>query len=162
MTLIESDGDFEIEKDTISYEGILNLGAKAIGNDGQQHDIGFSANVSASADISWETDERPTGWNHKTDSETYTSTTYAAAGEVTIHLLEPDGDSPCHYDNEEVPLETLQQNLPLATQKQLLNPSTISKLMDNAFQSEAEEIEPPSGDDYADYEPDDYYDDRDY
>jgi hypothetical protein len=163
ISLAEYDGDFDSTSDTISFDGIISLAAKAVGNDGQQHDIGFSANVSASADFSWESDEHPTGWNHKTDSPTYTSTTYAAAGEVTIHLLEPDEDTPCYYDNEEVPMETLQQNLPLATQKQLLNPSTVSRLMEEAFQAEAEKMEAPSEDDYAEYEPDEYYDnDRDY
>jgi hypothetical protein len=79
-------------------------------------------------------------------------------GDIQVHLLEFDPESVCYYDNEEVPVETIQQNLPLLTQKQLLNPKVISDLMDKIFENEAEKLETPSKDDYFD-EPDygDYY-----
>ncbi|HEY6436816.1 MAG TPA: hypothetical protein VIY47_09505 [Ignavibacteriaceae bacterium] len=131
----------------------------AVGNDGQTHHIGYSLIVSASVDYEWESDEHPTGWNYKTDNATYSSSTYASISNVTMHSIEPDTSSPCYYDNEEVSMETLQQNLPLSTQKQLLNPTTIADLMNSSFANQAEKLDPPDPDDYFD-EPD--YDDRNY
>ena len=154
----DADGDTSHDSDTITYDGILALSALAVGNDGKHHEIGYSVTVSASADYSWETDESPNGWNHATDSETWSSSSYAALGDIEIHSLEFDPESSCYYNDEEVSAETLLQNLPHATQKQLLNPKMISNLMDKTFEAELEELEVPSKDDYFN-EPDygEYY-----
>jgi hypothetical protein len=158
VSIEDTDGDLSHDSDTITFDGILSISALAVGNDGKHHEIGYSVSISASADYSWETDERPTGWNHRTDSETWTSTSYAALGDIQVHALEFDPEGVCYYNNEEVSAETLLQNLPHSTQKQLLNPTVISNLMDKTFEAELEELEAPSKDDYFN-EPDygEYY-----
>jgi hypothetical protein len=162
ISVVDYSGDYDTTSDSISFDGIISLSAKAVGNDSLIHEIGYSLNVSASVDYSWETDERPTGWNYSRDDATYSYSTSAVISDVEIHLLSPDTESTCYFDNEEVSMETLQQNLPPATQKQLLNPAIIAGHMENGFQDQAEKLDPPSKDDYDDYERDDgRYDDYD-
>ena len=141
----------------------MEMAAKVVGNDGQQHDVGYTVNIETSAPFHWMSDERPTGWNYRSDQPTYTSSTHAACGKVTIQSLEIDQDALCYFDGQDVKAQVLTQQISPQAQKQLLNPTLYSNLLDRPFQVHCEDMDPPEYDPEDDdprneYDPDD----RDY
>jgi DUF2075 family protein len=119
------------------------MSGKALNKKNQEVDIGFDVDVVASVGWEWEEDEQPTGWNHKTDTITYSSSTYASCSDVTVDSVTFSQDTNFIINNEEVSLHEAQQYIDPAVLKQLLNPAVYEKLMGSAFESKVENIEPP-------------------
>lgn len=151
-------GDFETDVESISYDGPVTMSATAIALNGEAVDLIFSVDVSASVDYFWETDEQPTGWNHSTDRETYSTSYYAEVSPVTIHAVSFDTTSPFTVQDKTVPFQTINKYVHPATLKQLLNPTIYVSALASAFQREVDRLEPPSDDLGDEYEPDDYKD----
>ncbi len=143
----------------MTYEGPISLSATTINKKSQEILIGFSVDVVADVSYDWEEDEQLTGWNHGTDSPTYSSSVYAVASDPQIHSVQFSHDTNFIIDNEEVSLHEAQQIIDPSVLKQLLNPSEYSKLMASAFNKQVENIDPPEPE-FDDGDRD--YDDRDY
>lgn len=160
LSVQDYNGDFESDGSTITYEGGLSMAGKAMGLSGEVLDIGFDVNINAKIDYEWETDERPTGWSHKSDRPTYSSSMYPVSTDVMVESVSFSTETPFIIQNEEVPFQSINKYVHPATLKQLLNPAVYSRAMAGAFQAQLDKLDPPEYDSNDDYEPD--YDDRDY
>lgn len=136
------------------------MAGKAMGLSGQMLDVGFDVDISAKIDYEWVTDERPTGWNYRTDNPTYSTSQYAAGSDVMVESVAFSTDSMFLIQDEEVPFHSVNKYIHPATLKQLLNPAIYSQGMSGAFQAQLEKLDPPEYGPDDDYEPD--FDDRDY
>lgn len=136
------------------------MAGKAMNLNGEVLDIGYDVDISAMVDYEWESDEHPTGWNHGTDSPTYSDSLYASGSDVIVNSVEFSTESNFIIQNNEVPFHSINKYIHPATLKQLLNPAVYSNAMSGAFQSKLDNLDPPEYDPGDDYEPD--YDDRDY
>ncbi len=137
------------------------MAGRAMGLNGQLLDIGYDVDINAKMDYEWETDEHPTGWNHKSDQATYTSSMYPSGTDVIVQSVSFSPDSVFIIQNEEVPFQSINKYVHPATLKQLLNPAVYSRAMSGAFQAQLDKLDPPEND-YDDYSDDRDYDDRDY
>jgi hypothetical protein len=160
VSIQDYNGDFDSDGSTITYEGGLNMAGKAMGLSGEVLDVGFDVDITAKIDYEWESDEHPTGWNHGTDSPTYSSSLYASGTDVLVESVAFSTDSMFLIQDEEVPFHSVNKYIHPATLKQLLNPAIYSQGMLGAFQAQLDKLDPPEYDPGDDYEPD--YDDRDY
>jgi len=156
LSVQDYQGDFESDSDTITYEGTVSMAGKAMGISGEVLDIGFDVDVIARVEYEWESDEQPTGWNHGTDSPTYSTSVFAAGSDPIIESVQFSADTPFYIQNDEVPFQEVNKYVHPAVLKQLLNPEVYSKAMAGSFQTQLEKLEPPeydpSGDDYDDYD----------
>lgn len=153
-------GDFEADSDSIGYDGAVSFSATVLGRNGQPVNIGYDLDITASAEVGWESDESPTGWNYSTDNPTYTSYEYATAGAAQFSNIQFTENQPIIVDDNEMSLHDAQQHIDPAVLKQLLQPELFTQWFNSMFDKKAEDMEPPE----ADFdEPDRYdYDDRDY
>lgn len=153
-------GDFDIGQDSIDYNGGINVLGKVMSNDGNVVDIGFDLDITASAIWEWENDESPTGWNHKTDQPTYTSSVYASVNVPEVTSVSFSTDQDLYIDNNQYSLRDAAQIIGPDVLRQLLNPDLYSKLMAPAFEKESDNIPDPEKD-FDEPDPDyDSYDDR--
>jgi len=141
-------GDCDVDSDTATFDGGFNMAGKAMGNDGKVHDVGFDVDVKASAGAEWGSDEQPTGWNHRTDSPTYTSSSYLSVGEPEVSLVTFSEGMEFLVDGESHFLQDAQQMITPGAMKQLLNPEFYKKLVGSLFDKKAANVDPPEQDYY--------------
>ena len=132
--------------DHIGYEGPVSMSATVPGNNGSPIDLGFTVDIESLADVQWESDESPSGWNYRTDSPTYTRHYYAVPGDVKITSVSYSAEHPFIIDNEEVPFSHIQDHISPQVLKQLLNTEYYSKIFDSMFAEAAKNIDPPEPD----------------
>lgn len=132
-----------------------------MGIGGQPLDVSFDVDIVARVDYEWESAERPTSWNYKSDNPNYSSTLYAVGTNVMVDSVAFSTDSMFQIQNEDVPFHSVNKYIHPATLKQLLNPEIYSHGMAGKFQAQLEKLDPPENDDYDEYEPD-YDNERDY
>lgn len=121
--------------------------------------IHFSVDISAHGSYEWVEEEKPTGWNYKSDSATYSSSTLPSLNGVTVESARFSPNSTFQIQNEEVPLQSIGKYIHPVALKQLLNPAIYQEAMAREFDSYLEDLEPPE-DNFDDF--DDDFDDRDF
>jgi len=131
------------DSDSITFDGSISLSATAINRNGQPAAIGYSVDVKAEAGLGWESDESPTGWNHKTDSPTYTSYAYAESGDISVTSVQFTDGAEYYVNNEAMELQEFYQHIDPTALKQLLNPEIYVKALGSEFDRATENLEPP-------------------
>jgi hypothetical protein len=139
-------GDCDVYSDEADFNGGFNMAGKAMGNDGKPHNVGFDVDVTAHAGVEWQSDEQPTGWNYRSDSPTYTSTSHAVVGDVTISSVAFSEDAEFVIDDESYSLHDAQQLISRAAISQLLDPEIYKKLVNSLFDKKAANVDPPEPD----------------
>jgi hypothetical protein len=154
VKIVDMYDDFKTSSSDISYTGWMGFSATVADRQGNPVNLRYLLDISASCDVSTESDESPTGWNHRTDSETYTTQLYSVAGDVTVSSVafSPDVDA-IGINGKEYSVNDAIKVIDPAVIKQLLHPLTYAGVLGPLFDKEAEGI-PPS-------EPDRDYSDRD-
>ena len=133
------------------------MAGKALDREGNVAEIGFDLDIVASAGWEWEQDESPTGWNYKSDSPTYTTTTFASVNTPVVSSVSFSPEQDFTINGESHSIRNAQKYIDPTVLKQLLNPVLYAKLMGSAFEKEAENMEQPEPDfDEPDYSRDDY------
>jgi len=119
--------------------------AKVLDKNGNTVEIAYTVDVQASAQVEWENDEYPSGWNYRTDSPTYTTSVYAASGEVVVSKVSFI-DEGWVIGDDEVSMQQAQQHLNPESLRQLLNGQIYSKILGPLFDKATENMEPPDPD----------------
>jgi hypothetical protein len=143
---------FDAKGDTLTYKGSLEITAKVAGHDGAPHEVMFSVDVDAEAGLDWETVETPTGWNHRRDTPTYSSSSQAISYDPKVKSVQFTPNAPYYIDSNELTEEEFQKLVDPMTRKQLLNPALYVKAIEPYFNKKAEEM--------AEEEPDYYEPER--
>lgn len=134
------------DSDSISYDDSIELFADALNKNGQPVNIRYSVDVLAEAEIEWESDDEPTGWNYGTDSPTYTTSSYATSGEISVKNVQFTPGAEYYVGDDAMELQEFQQNFTPDVLKQLLNPAIYAKALAPSFDSSTENLEPPEQD----------------
>lgn len=129
--------------DSITYNDSISMSATAINKNGEPTEIGYSVDVSAVADINWESDESPTGWNYKLDIPTYTSYEYATSGDISVTSVEFTNGAEFYVNNDAMELREFYQYFDPTVLKQLLNPEIYVNALGSSFDKAVENLEPP-------------------
>lgn len=132
----------------LSYNDGIVMYAKVLNKQNQKVSIVYTADVRATAGISWETDEIPTGWNYKNDSVIYSTSSFATPDEIKITNISFNRDDPITIGHDEYTVEEMQQILHPMSIKALLNPTVFAQALEPYFNRKAEEIESSGRDDY--------------
>jgi hypothetical protein len=141
-------GDCDVNGNDATFDGGFNMAAKALGLDGKVHEVGFDVDVKASAGTEWLTDEQPTGWNHKSDQPTYSSSEYLAVSEPTVSNVSFSEGMAFYVDGDDLFLADAQKLLNHNVFKELLNPDIYKKLVGQLFDKKSANIDPPEPDYY--------------
>lgn len=117
------------------------MSAKATSKTGEISNITFGVNVNAGCDYRWESDEKPSGWNYKSDTPTYSSYSYAEGNDLEIYSLKFDSLGDFSIDNNYISYEEFIDYLSPYSLKQLLNPSAYISLMSPEFAKQLQGID---------------------
>ena len=139
----EGDCYLDNETNTANFDGGFSMSGKVVGKDGKIHNVGYTISAKATADIDWETDDEPTGWNYKSDQPTYKSYTYATISDTKILDVKFTDDIEFLYDDDLLYLDQVLEYIEPYIIKQLLDPNIYRKLIGQIFQDKAENLEPP-------------------
>ena len=146
LSIEEYFGDFETNGDSIDYSGMINVFGKALTKEGQVADIGFYADIDASATYGWESDETPTGLNHSRDEPTFSSSTFVSTGLPEVNSVSFTPEEDFFIAGDAYSLRDAQQLIDPTILRQLLNPALYVKLINPAFEKYAENMDPPEQD----------------
>lgn len=131
---------------TVDFDGTLSMSARVQSKNGQPIDIGYSVDVTAKADIDWESDDYPSGWDYSRDEPTFTSSSNPIFGDILVTSVTFTPNGSFVVDNEETSLSVLQQHVDPHVLKQLLNPSLYVTELNPLFVKAIENLEPPEPD----------------
>jgi hypothetical protein len=92
--------------------------------------------------VSFETDESPTGWNHRTDSPTYTSYTSAVIGDISLTSVGFSPGTEIGIDGQDYSFSDALKIIDANVMKQILNPRVYTKILGPEFEKEAADINP--------------------
>jgi len=146
LSIKDIGGDFYTTDDGVFLDGGVTASGTAINLQGATVKVTFDIDIKAAAPISWEDDEYPTGWNHKTDSITYSSDYRPEVGVIEVSSVEFSDGMAFYINNEDLYLRDAQNILGPDVMKQLLDPVVYQRLLGPAFDKKVENIDPPEQD----------------
>lgn len=105
---------------------------------GKSLEVGFVVNIDATADISEEHSDRPTGYNYGADVPTYTETAGLVVGPAEITRLSMDDSESASVDGQEMSYSNFAKLLGPAALEQILVPSKFASFINTEFQETAD------------------------
>jgi hypothetical protein len=132
--------------ESMSLDGKLYMSATAMGIDGQPTEVGYEVDVSASAPIDWESDERPTGWDYAADDATYTTDWSAVADQIAVQAVEFAPNGTYMVGDNEVSFEEFRRTMSPESLQALVDPVNYSGILGKLAASAAEQLKPTDSD----------------
>ncbi len=103
----------------------------------------YILDIQAKVPVEWEEDGNPTGWNHKSDSITYSNVQVPFPGQLAIISLSFKKDYPITVDGADMSLQDAARSLGMDTIKGLLNPQLYMDSLNKLFNDQIENLDPP-------------------
>jgi hypothetical protein len=136
-------GGTDPSTDYITFSGGVLARATVSTIDGQMVGVEYAAHIEAGAEVFWESDEAPTGWNYATDDATYSRFEYAVPDDLEIESVEFEDTAPIKVGDDEMTVSEFENLVGHQTAKALLNPALFKDFIDKKIEDAAESLEPP-------------------
>jgi len=141
-------GDFTDSTDLVEYSGPILVSGKIHGEHGNISEVSFFVDINATADVEWENDEIPTGYNYGNDTITYSPDYRPIIGTPEVTSVAFSEDTDFTVNNEEMSLHDAQKLVGSGVLTQLLNPALYTELLLSAFEKRTDQIPMPEPDFY--------------
>lgn len=144
IKLEEEYGDWGGDSNHLTFSGPITVVGTALNKQGDTVQITYSVNITASADLIWESEESPESWSSETDSIGYSEGQVASVGTIDVTSAILTSSDVILIDDEEYSPSKANAILHRESIKNIKDTATYESVLLPAFSNQASRAEQPT------------------